>query len=216
MAEFDASDFIDDDFEGPRKGPSFSSHGGDADRAPTRQEVDAKVTDMQNKLAELKRAQQELERERANLEELRRRQMELTTSRGEMTENLTRGIALLEEAEFAARRDAEQMSKAMSGLRDALSKVETIQQEAWTKDNLNIELTRALTTIENARMEWNAARQKFHLLDGKKQEAEAPSPAPAQQIFRPESYAELCKVGLALTWPVALVGLIILVVVLVK
>jgi len=35
-------------------------------------------------------------------------------------------------------------------------------------------------------------------------------------MLRPESYAEMCKLGLALTWPVALVGLIILVVLLVR
>jgi len=33
---------------------------------------------------------------------------------------------------------------------------------------------------------------------------------------RPESYAEMCKLGLALTWPIALVGLLILVVLLVR
>ena len=219
MAEYDASEFIDDDFQAARKGSSNPAHGSDSERAPSREEVDAKVSDMQHKLAELKRAQQELERERSGLEELRRRQMEFCTSREEMVQNLTRGVGLLEEAEFAARRDAEQMAKSLIELREALVKLEGIHEESWTKDNLNAELTRALTTVENARMEWNGARLKFTVLNGEAaQQAAVPNTAeaPAQAMLRPESYAEMCKLGLALTWPVALVGLIILVVLLVR
>ena len=71
--------------------------------------MDRKVVEAQQKLAELKRAQEELERERAGLEELRRRQTEFQTGRQEIIQHLMRGLGLLEEAEFAARRDAEQM-----------------------------------------------------------------------------------------------------------
>ena len=78
-----------------------------------------------------------------------------------MIHNLTRGLGLLEEAEFNARRDAEQMVKTIADFRDALDKIQAIHDETWTKENFQIELTRALTTIENARMEWNSARLKF-------------------------------------------------------
>jgi len=119
----------------------------------------------------LKRAQEELERERAALEETRRRQMEFQTGRQELIQNLTRGLGLLEEAEFNVRRDAEQMAKTLAELRDALEKMERIHEETWTQDNFNVELTRALTTIENARMEWNSARLKFPLLSGQRRTA---------------------------------------------
>src|SRR2546426_1320111 len=131
--EFDASEFVDSDFETARKNSLQSTSvatatlAAEASRAPTREEVDGKVSEMQQKLAELKRTQQELERERAALEETRRRQMEFTTGRQEMVQHLTRGISLLEEAEFAARRDAEQMSKTLIDLRESLVKVQSVQ-----------------------------------------------------------------------------------------
>ncbi|MDB6030939.1 MAG: hypothetical protein JWM16_1277 [Verrucomicrobiales bacterium] len=220
---FDASEFIDDDFHSGRHQaaaaqPSLPSAAVPENlRAPSRDEVDTKVNDMQTKLAELKRAQQELERERTALEELRRRQAELSTGRQEMEQNLTRGIGLLEEAEFAARRDAEQMTKSLIELRESLLKVENIHEEAWTKEDLNVELTRALTIIENARMEWNSARLKFAILSG-----ESPAEAAKKQVsggafevlLREKNYAELCKLGLALTWPIAVAGLAIFVVLL--
>jgi hypothetical protein len=204
--QYDATEFIDTDFQA-HKAPYGSSSA--TLRAPTREEVDVKVTEAQQKLAELKRAQEELERERASLEELRRRQAEVQTGRQEMMQNLTRGLGLLEEAEFTARRDAEQMAKTIADFRDALSKVEVINQETWTKDNFHVELTRAMTTVENARMEWNSARLKFAVLSGKAPETKgqaAADPVP-QSPFAVNSFADLCRLGLAMTWPLALVGL---------
>lgn len=231
-SDFDASEFVDDDFQASRKGPapatpgspaanpfSGSSKGAEGEPAPSREEVEAKVGEMQNKLAELKRAQQELERERASLEEIRRRQMEFTTSRQEMVQHLTRGVGLLEEAEFNTRRDAEQMAKELVELREALVKVQSIQEQTWTKDNLNVELTRALTIVENARMEWNAARLKFPQLTGaEKMETAGTQPAESQleKTLQQRDYAHLCKLGLALTWPLALVALAIFIVLLLQ
>jgi hypothetical protein len=208
-ADYDASEFVDSDFQSQRSHPSAPGSSTGPQRAPTREEVDAKVAETQQKLAELKRAQEELERERSALEETRRRQMEFQTGRQEMLQNLTRGIGLLEEAEFNARRDAEQTAKALVDLRDALSKIGNIHDETWTKDTFAGELTRALTCLENARMEWNAARLKFPVLSGPLKEPDA-APAIAEvrlPTFGSHSFGELCRVGFALTWPLALVVL---------
>src|SRR6266853_6823146 len=103
-SDYDPTEFIDGDFEGQPSTHSAAATGGVQLRAPTREEVDSKVAQTQQKLAELRRAQEELERERAALEETRRRQVEFHTSRQEMIQNLTRGVGLLQEAEFTARR----------------------------------------------------------------------------------------------------------------
>ena len=221
-SEYDPSEFVDNDFQSARKmtatvSAPATAMSGDPNRAPSREEVEARVGDMHNKLAELRRAQQELERERADLEETRRRQAEFTKGRQEMEQHLTRGIGLLEEAEFSARRDAEQMAKTLVDLREAVLKIQAVQEESWTRDNFNTELTRALTAIENARMEWNSARLKFTVLNGETAQPEAAPATPesfAQNLLRERSYAELCKMGLALTWPIALVGVVIVLVML--
>jgi len=69
-----------------------------------------------------------------------------------------------------------------------------------------VELTRALTALENARMEWNTARLKFSVLAGKASEAMSAAPeagVSAQPLFGRYSFGELCRMGFALTWPVA-------------
>jgi chromosome segregation ATPase len=211
-SDHDATEFVDGDLQA-HKTPYSSTGAGQPQRAPTREEVDSKVADAQQKLAELRREQEELERQRAALEETRRRQMEFQTGRQEILQSLTRGVGLLEEAEFSERRDVEQMAKALVDLREALAKIGAIHEETWTKDNFSTELTRALTTLENARMEWNAARLKFSVLSNQAPEGGA-SPTDSDRgrsfLLGTQNFGELCRLGLALTWPLAAVALLAL------
>jgi hypothetical protein len=222
-SKFDESEFIDTDYESSKQSLGLdmgtvttttmsSQPASGFTRPPSREEIEAKVTDAHAKLADLKRAQEQLERERAALEDARRRRAEFNNGREEMLHHLTRGVQLLHEAEFAARRDAQQMEKTLAEMREALSKVEALREETWTQENWNTELTRGLTTLENARMEWNSARLKWPVLDGA--QAAAPENESAQRPagflaeLQSRSFVDLCQLGLALTWPVALAGLL--------
>jgi hypothetical protein len=213
-SDYDATEFVDGDFEA-RQTPRSGAGGGagPGPRAPTREEVDSRVAEKQQKLAELKRKQEELERQKASLEEVRRRQIEFQTGRQEMLQNLTRGLALLEEAEFGARSEAEQMARTLADLRGALSKIEGIHQDTWTQDSFDTELTRALTALENARMEWNSARLRFPLLATRPEEKTGAVPGPGPGLAAlpaGHTFGQLCRIGFALTWPLALVGLLAL------
>ncbi len=216
MPAHDASEFVDSDFQSARQSAyaaplpaALAAENRPSNRPPTGEELEAQVSQKVLKLAELKRAQEELERERAGLEELRRRQMELQTGRAEMLQHLTRGIGLLDEAELTARRDAEQMARVLAEFRDAVTKVQAINEQAWTQENFAVELTRALTVVENARMEWNSARLKFPILTAAPTaEPGASTPAkPAASFPAGASTLELLRIGFFLHWPVWLVGL---------
>jgi DNA repair exonuclease SbcCD ATPase subunit len=225
-SKFDESEFIDTDYESSKQSlgvgtvttttMSSSQPQSGLPRPPSREEIEAKVSDAHARLAELKRAQEQLERERSALEEARRRRSEFNTGREEMMNHLTRGVQLIEEAEFAARRDASQMERTLNDLRQALAKVDALREEAWTQENWNTELTRALTTLENARMEWNSARLNWPMLDGAggtggirgTHEQQAAAPKSFFSELESKSFLELCHIGLALSWPVALAGLL--------
>jgi hypothetical protein len=213
-SEFNESDFIDRDFQ-PSQQRGYSQAAGAAkagdNRPPSREELDAKSVGVQQELAEIKQALEEKERQRAALEEARRRQIEFETGRHEVLQNLTRGIGLLEEAEFTARRDAEQIAKTLQDLREAQTKTESLQEDNWTQENYDTELTRALTTIENARMEWNSARVKWPVLSGPTSNGtEVKQPTPLNSQLTSLSFSELCRIGFGLTWPLALMILLAL------
>jgi hypothetical protein len=208
-AHHEAGEFIDSDFEPGRASAAPVPPAGVnmANRPPTREEIEALVSEKQIKLAELKRAQEELERERAGLEELRRRQVEFQTGRAEILQQLTRGVGLLEEAELNSRRDTEEMARTLAEFRQAAQKVQAINEQVWTSENHSVELTRAATTVENARMEWNAARLKFPLLASTPPATPDGAAAPSLGIFPPEAdFFKLFKLGLALNWPLVLLG----------
>jgi len=202
MATIDGPDLLEEDF--PATASSATVVNDD------REELDNQVSSLQSKLAELNHARDKLEREKATVEESRRRFAEFHTGREEMLHELTRSLGLLEEAQLNAQREAEQMASTMEDLREALSKVDVLEDVDTHDEHWKVHLTRNLTTIENARMELNSARLKWTLLSGNLDDEGdrfiAPTQGGTNSIAMPKSFGQLCLLGLALTWPVLLIG----------
>jgi predicted nuclease with TOPRIM domain len=202
MAVFDGPDLLEEDFPATAKGATLVQED--------REELDTQASSLQSKLADLNRAREKLEREKATVEESRRRFTEFQTGREEMLHELTRSLGLLEEAQLNAQRDAEQMARTMNDLRDALGKVDALLEVDTHDEDWKVLLTRNLTTLENARMELNSARLKWTLLTGVREDEGQGFATPAQSgqsgLPMPNSFGQLCLWGLALTWPVLLMG----------
>ena len=219
-SKFDESDFVDRDLEVAQESAEISNEQGlspaEAHHPPSQEELTERVSETQQRLMELKQMQEDLEQERTEIEESRRRRSELSTGREEMVQNLTRGVGIIEEAELSSGRTAEQLSRTVADLRTALDKINLIDEEGWTEENWSVELTKALTTIENSRMEWNAARLKWPLLDGESHSSNiAAESQPSNQENRPSldqlNFWQLSKLGLAFTWPLVFVGVAIVI-----
>ena len=241
MAPHDDNDFIDREFEKSQQMPLSSSpelptvqtsQSMGVKRVPAREQLEAKVGTTQQRLAALKEEQDRLEKERIALEDLRRRRSEFSMGREEMIQNLTKGITILEENESSTQRQVEALGRALGEFRDHLDKVEVLSEDDWDEENLNRELTRALITIENARKEWISAVPKFPVLDPKSEEQKqperietiskkesaptttTPSPLAGAIDFEEFSWKQWAQFGLALTWPIAavlLLGILMLV-----
>lgn len=207
----DESEFVDTEFQTAHHAPPPPSRNAPARRPPSREELEAQAQATQHRLEELKQAQNRLEQERAGLEEARRRRTEYHAGREEMIQHLTRGVGLLEEAEFEARQRAEQTLKTLSDLRHHLERVQALDDQAWTQESYTVELTRALTAIENARLEWNAARlqwQFLHTPAERSEEGERLTVRPTPESLADLGFWKLCRLGLAFTWPIVLVVLL--------
>ncbi len=207
----DESDFIDTEFHSARGTDYRGSANTPSRRAPTQEELEARNEETQRKLQELKLAQQRLEEERVALEESRRRRADYHSGREEMLTHLTRGVGLLQKVEFEARQRAEESSRTLQALQQHLQHLESLNDQAWTEEHYSTELTSALTAIESARTDWTDARLKWSCLsearpdepgtDGAKEKV-------AAHGFANLSFGQLCRIGLALTWPISLVVLL--------
>ena len=212
MAAFNEPDLLEEDFPVSNEQTALLSDD--------QEELDNQATSLQTKLAELNRAREKLEKEKATVEESRRRFSEFETGREEMLHEITRSVGLLEEAHMDSQREAEQMARTLNDLRDALLKVEALEDVDTQNNQWKVLLTRSLTTIENARMELNSARLKWVILNGEQEsslsssmnvEHSSPSGLPI-----PVSFGQLCLWGLALTWPILLVGVTLAIALLLK
>jgi chromosome segregation ATPase len=210
MSALDGSNLLEEDYPAashatPKRGPGLD-----------REELDTQSVDLQKRVTDLSRELEVVERERATVEESRRRFANFETGRDEMLQELTRGLGLLEESEHDARRNAEQMVKTIEDIREMLKKVESLEDIDTNRDDWKVQLTRNLTTIENARMEINSAKIKWPLLTQSPGELEHAEGETAPAGGAPQSFGQLCLMGLAFTWPLVLLGLAIFAYILLK
>jgi chromosome segregation ATPase len=208
MSALDGTDLLEEDF------PAISHASPKRGRSTDREELDTQSVDLQKRVTDLSRELEVVERERVTVEESRRRFSNFETGRDEMLQELTRGLGLLEEAEHDARRNAEQMSKTIIDIRETLGKVEELEDIDTNRDDWKVQLTRNLTTLENARMEINSAKLKWPILTQMPEESETFENRSTSSGGAPQSFGQLCLMGLALTWPLVLLGLAVFVYVL--
>jgi chromosome segregation ATPase len=172
------------------------------------------TVEVDQELVALRQRQKELENQKNQLEEAERRRTEYHNGRKEMEENLIRGIGILDEELIQARRQLALIEKTLSSFSENLSKVQRLNHESWTTENYATELTRALTTLENARMEWNSARVKLPSLDPLKQNSTSAqgslkglSASSLLQSLESASWSRIFKLGLLIHWPILMIAL---------
>ena len=165
-------------------------------------------------MIKLRQREADIQKQITNLEETERRQAEYHASREEMEKALTRGITILNEETIQAKRNAKQLEDTLQTFSEMLDKIKHLNHEAWTEKEYSSELTKALSLLENARMEWNSARIKISSLDGTKTTATSQNSneLPISTFFEKInnlSFSQVFKLGIILQWPILLGVLLI-------
>jgi chromosome segregation ATPase len=168
------------------------------------QELDGKLHQAREQLALLHRQQEELERQKGDLEDLRRKQDEYARGKNEMLERLTHGLVLLEREQLDAQRRAELCSSTRQAFQEQLEQLHALKDEAWTSTSLRSELTKALGTIENARLEYNRAYSKLDCLNPAKVRAELAG----EEAGDTSEWLRYVKLGAAASLPLIIAGTI--------
>src|SRR5215813_11152191 len=171
--------------------------------------LDNQVQKAQEQLLQLKRQQEQIEKQKRELEELSRRQDELERGRGEMTDNLTRALVVLEREAYNAQSRLEQIRVARESFAQHLELVEAIAPRNWTPSDLHKELSRALSTVDDARTEYNEHRSRLQAANGGNEDQSLPDTTPGvYENTDGRSFIEWLQIGLALTLPLIVLGII--------
>ena len=176
--------------------------------------LDSQVQKAQEQLLQLKRQSEQIEKQKRELEELSRRQEELERGRAEMTDKLSRSLVILEREGYESQRKLEQIRATHESFTQHLQLLEAIDPKSWNPAELPKELSRALSTVDDARAEFSQQRSRL--------EAGNPDESPALDLPEPTSglgglggtktFGQWIQIGLALSLPLIVFGILALLV----
>jgi DNA repair exonuclease SbcCD ATPase subunit len=181
------------------------------DEANSPEHLDSQVQKAQEQLLQLKRQQEQIEKQKRELEELSRRQDELEHGRAEMADKLTRSLVVLEREAYNAQSRLEQIRAARESFGQHLELIEAIDPKSWNPSDLHKELSRALSTVDEARTVYNEQRSRLQAAGGNEGEASLPDVGTdSYESNDGRSFSQWFQIGVALTLPLIIFGAIAL------
>src|ERR1700745_232780 len=136
--------------------------------------LDSQVQKAQEQLIQLKRQQDQIEKQKRELEELSRKKEELERGRAEVADKLPRSLVVLEREAYDARKRLEQLRGIRESFGQHLELIEAIDPKSWNPADLHKELSRALSTVDDARTEYAEQRSRLQAAGGNEGDASLP------------------------------------------
>jgi chromosome segregation ATPase len=172
--------------------------------------LDSQVQKAQDQLLQLKRQQEQIEKQKRELEELSRRQEELERGRAEMSDKLARSLVVLEREAYDSQKRLEQLRATRESFGQHLELIEAIDPKSWNPADLHKELSRALSTVEDARTEFSQQRSRLQAVDENSNDVALPEAAPdvTGLLNGGRSFGQWAKIGFAFSLPLMIFGFI--------
>ncbi len=173
--------------------------------------LDSQVQKAQEQLVQLKRQQEQIEKQKRELEELSRKQEELERGRSDMTDKLSRSMVVLEREAYDSQKKLEQLRAMRESFGQHLELIEAIDPKSWNSTELHKELSRALSTVDDARTEFSQQRSRLQASGGNAGDAQLPEVAPElAEMNGGRSLFQWVQIGFALSLPLIIFGFIAL------
>ena len=174
--------------------------------------LDSQVQKAQEALVQLKRQQDQIEKQKRELEELSRRQEELERGRAEMSDKLTRSLVILEREAYDTQKKLEQLRATRESFGQHLELIEAIDPKSWNPAELHKELSRSLSTVDDARTEFSQQRSRLQASDDTDGDVGLPDIAAEGSglLSGGRSFSQWVLIGFAITLPLIIFGFVAL------
>jgi len=139
--------------------PEFSV---DHDEDPPMEDMDQQVKEAQQRLANLRVEQEELERQKQMLESLRQKQERFISGKKEIVDKLERSLRTLAGDLEEARRRVDNMTLTQQDYQERLTELKAFLPERWHRNQLDQELDRALTSLNEAEASYEKGVRRVH------------------------------------------------------
>ena len=176
--------------------------------------LDDQVQKAQEQLIHLKRQQEQIEKQKRELEELSRRQEQFQQGKIEMIEHFTRALVVLERQVYDAQKRVEQLRSINESFNQHLAIIEAINPKSWENSDINKELNRALSAVDDARTEYTRSRAIISAETNEEVLAAPNSSSDVHGLYdTPASHGFLywLKSGVAFTLPLLVVGIALII-----
>jgi hypothetical protein len=175
--------------------------------------LDDQVQKAQEQLISLKRQQEQIEKQKRELEELSRRQEQFQLGRTEMIDVFTRSMVVLERQVYDAQKRVEQLRSINESFIQHLAIIEGINPKSWENTDINKELNRALSAVDDARAEYTRSRAVISAENNEDVLAAASTGggSPGYYDSTPRDFMYWLKSGLAFTLPLLILGFALLI-----
>ena len=178
--------------------------------------LDTQVQKAQEQLLSLKRQQETIEKQKRELEELSRRQEQLQVGRSEMLEKFTRTLVVVERETYDAQKRVEQLHAIHDSFHQHLDVLEAINPKGWEGLDINKELNKALSAVDDARAEYSRSLPKI----SPESDTDSGDPAAASAGYQLDlahdggrDFLYWLKAGFAFTLPLLALGILFIVIV---
>jgi hypothetical protein len=181
------------------------------DESLSGEHLDTQVQRAHEQLLSLKRQQETIERQKRELEELSRRQEQLQVGRTEMLEKFTRALVVVERETYDAQKRVEQLHAIHDSFHQHLEVLEGVNPKGWDGLDINKELNKALSAVDDARAEYGRSLPKI----SPESNTDSGDPAAASAGYQLDlgqdggkDFIYWLKAGFAFTLPLVVIGVI--------
>jgi DNA repair exonuclease SbcCD ATPase subunit len=122
--------------------------------------MDLKVKEAQEQLLSLRMQQEEIEKQKQHLECLRQKQERFVAGKRDLTDKLTRTVSSLDRELYEAQKLVEELSMTKDAFNRHLDVLRLLQPEKWNRSQVDDELDRALTAVEDAEDEFSKGTRR--------------------------------------------------------
>lgn len=173
-----------------------------------RDNFEGKLEAAQSKLEQLQKQQELIEIQKQELEELTSRKEEFLDGQVNMTERLSNCLTSVDRSIYEMKQDLEDLEQTRKCFAEHQQKIDSINPESWTRDQLSKELTKSISVLDHAEDEYDEALSYFAngshsniFGNGKKI-----SKISARSLSQDSEFVTMFKQGMAFNLPIIILG----------
>lgn len=129
--------------------------------APISEDFEGKLVAAQQQLEQLQAQQEIIEQQKIELEELNARKEEFLLGQNDISDRLATSLTAIDRELFEMRQEMEDLEQTRQCFADHQQKIDAINPQSWTRDELKTELNRAISMLDHAEDEYEEAMEHF-------------------------------------------------------